>query len=363
MDERAESTKGAARAWADETRRSISWLVYLNAEDWGDSDNWGDDDSGGGNDAAGAGGQLVAYCRTAGAAAAATTPAEAAPPTPPLLSRHGPAGAWRGDLQVGWLVGAGAEPVYLDAWVQTASGYAPPAPQWRPLAQLYRVRQRRRLPPYNGSRSRDDDADNEGVGNGSGGGDDSGGSGATWERQNVSPPFTPGEGRWPVAQDDDSGNGFTAAELGVAFAAQLASPKHRRSFVAVDDVPPPSAFARRSKPRPYPSVRPEERRPDDSGDPSSSSGISSSSNDGDGGGGGGGGEGSADASKSAADEGHGGAVAGWFRVAVAPRGGTLVLFDSATVLHEVAPTLKGLRVAVAGWLHEPQKAFPEWYGS
>ena len=39
-------------------------------------------------------------------------------------------------------------------------------------------------------------------------------------------------------------------------------------------------------------------------------------------------------------------------VDVTPKGGTLCLFDSVSLPHEVLPTLKGKRLAVAGWFHE-----------
>jgi Rps23 Pro-64 3,4-dihydroxylase Tpa1-like proline 4-hydroxylase len=48
---------------------------------------------------------------------------------------------------------------------------------------------------------------------------------------------------------------------------------------------------------------------------------------------------------------------------VAPTGGTLVLFDSVAIPHEVLPTQKGERLAMAGWFHEVQQPFPEWCGT
>jgi len=42
-------------------------------------------------------------------------------------------------------------------------------------------------------------------------------------------------------------------------------------------------------------------------------------------------------------------------------GGTLVMFDAVCVPHEVLPTTSGARVAMAGWFHEPQRDFPEWF--
>lgn len=44
-----------------------------------------------------------------------------------------------------------------------------------------------------------------------------------------------------------------------------------------------------------------------------------------------------------------------------PRGGTLVLFDSVALPHDVMTTLRGERLALAGWLHERQQQFPSWY--
>jgi len=46
---------------------------------------------------------------------------------------------------------------------------------------------------------------------------------------------------------------------------------------------------------------------------------------------------------------------------IAPRGGSLVLFDSVALPHEVMTTLAGERLALAGWMHERQQPFPSWY--
>jgi len=43
-----------------------------------------------------------------------------------------------------------------------------------------------------------------------------------------------------------------------------------------------------------------------------------------------------------------------------PRGGSLVMFDSVCVPHEVRTTMSGQRVALAGWFHEEVQSFPEW---
>ena len=77
LDEYHEDSKGVA-GWRAPTRRSVTWLVYLN-------DAW---------DAAADGGALRAYPRRAPSAA--------------------PVGADRGNLQVGWL--DGGTPVFLDSF-------------------------------------------------------------------------------------------------------------------------------------------------------------------------------------------------------------------------------------------------------
>ena len=47
-------------------------------------------------------------------------------------------------------------------------------------------------------------------------------------------------------------------------------------------------------------------------------------------------------------------------VDVNPAGGTLVLFDSVAVPHEVLPVIRGERLALAGWFHEAQQEWPSW---
>jgi hypothetical protein len=48
---------------------------------------------------------------------------------------------------------------------------------------------------------------------------------------------------------------------------------------------------------------------------------------------------------------------------VVPYAGTLVMFDSVVVPHEVMEVKSGQRLAVAGWFHEDQQTFPDWYGT
>ena len=50
-------------------------------------------------------------------------------------------------------------------------------------------------------------------------------------------------------------------------------------------------------------------------------------------------------------------------VDVSPAEGTLALFDSVSIPHEVLPTTGGTRIAMAGWWHEPQRAFPDGFDS
>ena len=45
---------------------------------------------------------------------------------------------------------------------------------------------------------------------------------------------------------------------------------------------------------------------------------------------------------------------------VQPLGGTLLLFDSVAVPHEVLETVSGERWAMAGWFHEKQQPVPAW---
>ena len=54
---------------------------------------------------------------------------------------------------------------------------------------------------------------------------------------------------------------------------------------------------------------------------------------------------------------------GAYEASVAPLGGTLLLFDSVTVPHEVLATTVGERWAMAGWFHEPAQQVPAWLSS
>eukprot|EP00931_Biecheleriopsis_adriatica_P118510 TRINITY_DN93896_c0_g1_i1.p1 TRINITY_DN93896_c0_g1~~TRINITY_DN93896_c0_g1_i1.p1 ORF type:complete len:407 (-),score=64.22 TRINITY_DN93896_c0_g1_i1:4-1224(-) len=112
MDERHEETKGQG-AYESESRRSISWLLYLSPDGW---------DTPG---ALGSGGSLRGYCRSGTGAAC---------------------GAHEGNLQVGWLAEEAShfdEPVFLDSWVKSRSE-PPEECKWRAQYALYCVRQGKR---------------------------------------------------------------------------------------------------------------------------------------------------------------------------------------------------------------------------
>ena len=179
MDERHEETKGAA-AWEAADRRSISWLLYLSGDRWGEVGG------------AGAGGGFRAYCRSAAAGRGV--------------------GAHDGNLQVGWLASNSSdEPVFLDCWVKAPgvaaedatadAGVVGGSPRWRPLSALYRIAEA-----------------------GSGG------------RDYLSRRFGPDSASWP---DFPDGAGVTESQLTAALRAQLCTPAHRAAFSGVEHVPHP----------------------------------------------------------------------------------------------------------------------------
>ena len=51
---------------------------------------------------------------------------------------------------------------------------------------------------------------------------------------------------------------------------------------------------------------------------------------------------------------------GSYEMTVPPLGGTLLLFDSVSVSHEVLATTAGERWAMAGWFHQPTQEVPTW---
>jgi len=269
QDERHEETKGD-KGWINETRRSISWLIYLNENGWGRSTTT----KKGGNQiaeqAAGCGGELRAHVRK-------------------CSSEQGvQCGSHDGNIQVGWLrvesssTSGGVddstkedceyEPVFLDCWVKVPAsisnekeeaGFDENLLQWEAMSALYRIR------TTNLSQQGNDQED-------------------VYQQQRrdyVSSPFGPSSPSWP------SDSNLEPTDFAEALAQQLSQENHRRRFVGVEDI------------RDCPIVD------------------------------------------------------------VVPTGGTLVMFDSATVPHEVLEVEKGDRMAIAGWYHEEQQDFPDWYGS
>lgn len=238
MDERHEETKGD-KGWCSCTRRSISWLLYLNDYDW--------DDEG---ILSGQGGAFRAYCRR--------------------MQAESNCGANEGNLQVGWLllnhdeideIHSGAnhqifEPVFLDCWVKTPVGDSLGGDfeqEWHALYSLYVVR-------CNGRKNQ------------------------KHQRKYLSKPFGPDSPTWPSHMEIN-----TFDEFASALASQLPL-QTQKKFRSVNDI-------------------------------------------------------------------NGSKI-----VDVSPFGGTLVLFDSVTIPHEVLATTKGERLAIGGWFHERQQTFPEWYG-
>jgi len=109
MDERHEELKGA-KGWLLPSRRSLSWLVYLSDEDWTLDEN---------------GGALRSFPQSK-----VIVPSSPSPSSSAATSHH------EGNLQVGWLLGEGADgasypdghsggsrPVYLDSWYPVGSEF------------------------------------------------------------------------------------------------------------------------------------------------------------------------------------------------------------------------------------------------
>ena len=268
MDERHEETKGES-AWLADSRRSVSWLLYLSNDQWGEPGG------------AGAGGNLRAFCRRGGVA---------------------PCGAHEGNLQVGWLESSGRAtaaapsaapsaappaslPVFLDAWL-------PPARlRGRSVAMMRMEYLRRGMGPDEVdemvSRECQPNAALYCLGRGGG------------ARQYLTEPIAPSEFGLLIG-DDMSGDGMEWADFSDALRQLLPAEKRERfSSVAL--------------------------------------GLAASAADG-----------SHDSSSLELVE-------------VRPAGGTLVLFDSVAVPHQVGLVQRGERLALAGWFHEPQQDPPEFW--
>lgn len=272
QDERNEDTKGE-KAWEHDTRRSISWLIYLN-NNWGTlaDDNSNKIEDGEESQNRGAGGEFRAYCRR--------------------CSGNTHCGSHDGNLQVGWLrsqrsqhldssenteddllesIDDHFEPVFLDSWVKMPSTLSAVDVEdndheeddsydklkWRPMSALYRIRN---------PRINCDDYQN---------------------REYLSEPFGADSPNWPKEID------LEPSEFIEALASQISDSTIRKRFYGLEDI-----------------------------------------------------------------NGQGVDI-----VDVEPTAGTLVLFDSVVVPHEVLEVTRGERLAVAGWFHEMQQPFPDWYGT
>ena len=236
MDERHEETKGE-QGWVQTSRRSISWLLYLNRNESSprtDANNKNNDDVSLAWNASENGGELRLYCRH---------------------TKHW-CGAHEGDLQVGWLPSPSSsaasefDPIFLDRWKKARLG-----DEWLPRSALYRLV----TEPAKAN--------------------------TTPRRQYLSDPFGPESPSWPSTCANLEPHEFAAA-----LAMQLTTPQHQSSFLSVEQL--------------------------------ENSEI----------------------------------------VDIAPVGGTLVMFDSVVVPHEVLETKKDERIAMAGWFHEPVQDCPDWYG-
>ena len=280
MDERHEDTKGE-KGWLNETRRSISWLLYLNDQDWGSAESGT------------SGGELRAYCRKCrtqcgsheGNVQVGWLPLEKKDTDSNNNNRNNKGSA----IEIDWENGDEFEPIFLDGWVKTsvddihleakkAQDYkvdedpSCPSLQWHPLSALYRI--------VDVNVNVDVDVDV----------DETDGDSQTEQQQHqhqqreyLSGTFGPNSPTWP------SDTNLDPAEFSNALASQLPA-SIRNKFISTEAI---------------------HERPID----------------------------------------------------VPPTGGSLVLFDSVAVPHEVLPTTKGERLAIAGWFHEIQQPCPDWYGT
>ena len=292
QDERHEETKGN-KAWINDTRRSISWLIYLNEDGWqgtktstrNTSVEFQDDVHEKGHDSAdqglkrvGYGGELRAYVRK-------------------CCAKQGmQCGSHDGNIQVGWLRIESSplsssssssrardrieyEPIFLDCWVKTrvvqskqeeGGEYYNDSFEWQAMSALYRIRTER------ASLDTKDECNSNShlhllqhdV------------------REYLSLPFGPNSPSWPLDAN------LEPTDFASALALQFTKHDHKRRFVGVEDVTSECEI-----------------------------------------------------------------------VDVLPTGGTLVLFDSVAIPHKVLEVLEGNRLAIAGWYHEKQQDFPEWYGT
>lgn len=244
QDERHEEMKGD-RAWSEDTRRSISWLIYLN-EEWG------------ANATHSYGGEFRAYCR-------------------PSFSGVR-CGSHDGNLQVGWLrytdivkecgdLKVQFHPVFLDSWVKTSAENDCDDFQWYPSSALYQLslhNSQSSIKPTQDSRQ------------------------SLSHREYISKPFSIHSPSWP--KETDLVNPFDFIQ---ALKAQLFDDDFQERFVGLEDISDQDCKT----------------------------------------------------------------------VDIQPSAGTLVLFDSVVVPHEVLEVQTDKRLAIAGWYHEKIIPFPSWYGT
>jgi hypothetical protein len=251
QDERHEETKGD-KGWINETRRSISWILYLN-------DDWASHHVDGGalmvdSKPSGSGGELRAFCR-----------------------KGGWCGSNDGNLQVGWLRSVEDfefDPIFLDSWVKVEaceSSKEPETMKWRPMSALYRIKKGRRSKKIRRQSQAEDEFHRKDFP----------------QREYLSKPFGPDSPTWPKQL------GLEPLEFAQALALQLSNQDLQENFIGTEDISGPGIEI----------------------------------------------------------------------IDVVPYAGTLVMFDSVVVPHEVMEVKSGQRLAVAGWFHEDQQTFPDWYGT
>ena len=290
-DERHEDTKGD-KGWMYDTRRSISWLIYLNGEDWESgapivkSDGANCEE----NSYSGSGGELRAYCRNCRSSLQC--------------------GSHDGNIQIGWLRlpdlrakenenvddihgKAEFEPIFLDSWVKAPTPIDELEPdedydgdefeglKWRSMSALYRVKDQsyEKLNSKPESKPDPQNHDCEDYYQHY--------QQRNSQREYLSKAFGPDCPSWP------SEINLEPSEFMKVLASQLSNEELRSRFIGTEAIHDPDIKV----------------------------------------------------------------------VDVVPRGGTLVLFDSVVVPHEVLEVMSGERLAIAGWLHELQQPFPNWYGT
>ena len=259
QDERHEETKGD-KGWINDTRRSVSWILYLN-------DDWASHDDDGGALMTGSGGELRAFCRNGGWC-----------------------GSSDGNLQVGWLrrdlnatnqrvLDFEFDPIFLDSWVKVEACVGGKYPEesdeygamkWRPMSALYRIKKGNRLTEMRRNGRAEYEFHRQDP-----------------QREYLSKPFGSESPTWPSQLN------LEPLEFAKALALQLSNKEFRDNFIGTEDISGPGIDI----------------------------------------------------------------------IDVEPYAGTLVLFDSVVVPHEVLEVKYGQRLAVAGWFHEDQQAFPDWYGT